>query len=81
MVKSCSCCVSSHLLHPVKYVQTLLVYFSGITYGYQLMDSGESPNVPFTIFRTRFSKGIPIFVGTIFLYVYQLHICFSDLLV
>ena len=36
---------------------------TGINYGFQAMESHESPNVPFTVFRTRFLKGeIHIFI-------------------
>ncbi|KAH3872602.1 hypothetical protein DPMN_035821 [Dreissena polymorpha] len=29
----------------------------GICYGFQIMDDVESPNIPFTIMRTRFNTG------------------------
>jgi hypothetical protein len=32
--------------------------FVGISYGFQLMRDHESPNVPFTIIRTRFPEGM-----------------------
>ena len=37
-------------------------YFTGITYGFQVMDNGESPNIPFTIIRTRFPKAPSVVV-------------------
>lgn len=33
--------------------------FWGINYGFQVMESAESPNIPFTTFRTRYLKGNP----------------------
>jgi hypothetical protein len=36
---------------------TQISFFSGICYGYELMASCESPNVPFTLILTRFKKG------------------------
>ena len=33
------------------------VLIKGINYGFQVMESAESPNIPFTNFRTRFAKG------------------------
>ena len=42
-------------------MQNLLSPFSphlGITYGFNVMLCNESPNIPFTVFRTRFTKGI-----------------------
>jgi len=32
-------------------------YFTGICYGFQVMKYHESPDVPFTLLRTRFTKG------------------------
>lgn len=32
-------------------------YFAGICYGFQVMEDVESPNIPFTILRTRFHTG------------------------
>jgi len=41
--------------HPRLMPGIFTIYCShGICYGYQVMESQESPNVPFTIFRTRF---------------------------
>ena len=31
--------------------------FAGINYGFEVMQTKESPNVPFAIFRTRFQTG------------------------
>jgi len=31
--------------------------FPGICYGFEVMECHESPNVPFTIFWTRFEEG------------------------
>lgn len=31
---------------------------SGVCYGFEVMSNSESPNVPFTILRTRFSSGM-----------------------
>ena len=36
-----------------------LSFFVGICYGFQVMKSNESPDVPFTILRTRFHIGKP----------------------
>lgn len=33
------------------------LFLVGICYGFQLMPTNESPNIPFTILRTRFRKG------------------------
>ena len=35
----------------------LCLILSGICIGFEVMSSHESPNVPFTLFKTRFSKG------------------------
>ena len=41
------------------YLAFLFHYFPlGICYGFQVMESQESPNIPFTIFMTRFPEGI-----------------------
>ena len=35
----------------------LLISILGITYGFSVMLCNESPNIPFTVFRMRFSQG------------------------
>ncbi len=35
----------------------IFLFYSGVCLGYQIMGQKESPNVPFTLFRTRFPKG------------------------
>lgn len=39
------------------FAMTTFCFSIGICYGFQLMLSHESPNMPFTIFRTRFATG------------------------
>jgi hypothetical protein len=39
------------------YVCINFFYVAGITYGFSVMTSCESPNIPFTVFRTRFVSG------------------------
>lgn len=48
------------LVQTSKYRQSMKTnaYLLGICYGFQVMDKEESPNVPFTIFRRRFNRGV-----------------------
>jgi len=36
----------------------MFIVILGINYGFEVMKSAESVNVPFTIFRTRFTVGM-----------------------
>ena len=39
------------------FISSLLISILGITYGLNVMLCNESPNIPFTVFRMRFSRG------------------------
>ena len=39
------------------FISSLLISILGITYGFSVMLCNESPNIPFTVFRMRFSQG------------------------
>jgi len=47
---------------PVKIEKNLfyiiIFLLEGVCYGFQVMQTNESPDVPFTIFRTRFKTGM-----------------------
>ena len=60
-------------VHVCTYVQQK--YFLGIYVGFEVMESYESPNIPFTALKTRFTKGyIRVHVVVLRNWVSALHI-------
>lgn len=45
------------IFHPEMHMNIDTNSFAGINYGFEVMQTKESPNVPFAIFRTRFQTG------------------------